>query len=318
MSQFPFIVESEEGVRYRLVKRGNFCELDFVEQSAQPSVVDTPARATEMEVEEVTLEARAERIRRLQADVQRGIIEIGFELIAAKKEVGHGNWANWLDREFTWTVRTAQYFMKVAERFGKTNTCSHLNTSTLKVMLALPEGDEQAFIEAQQQAGNPVENPSARQVQQAVKQWKKEKTQKSSPLVSDQINLFPEIAEARSESVGENQSDKVVEYEPPSDFDSSDSELTSTPVEESDESIDENAPDELGQNQNDKNIILQEEAFTVNDSKENSDDDLIAMRDEMQKLLAEITELMKSATKTELADTIQSLKSIRDALNLSD
>ena len=85
LSQFPFIVESEEGVRYRLVKRGNFCELDFVEQSAQPSVVDTPARATEMEVEEVTLEARAERIRRLQADVQRGIIEIGFELIAAKK-----------------------------------------------------------------------------------------------------------------------------------------------------------------------------------------------------------------------------------------
>lgn len=37
-----------------------------------------------------TLEARAERIRRLQADVQRGIIEIGFELIAAKKTVVHG------------------------------------------------------------------------------------------------------------------------------------------------------------------------------------------------------------------------------------
>ena len=43
-------------------------------------------------IESITLSDRAERIRSLQADVQRGIIEIGFELIAAKKEIGHGNW----------------------------------------------------------------------------------------------------------------------------------------------------------------------------------------------------------------------------------
>ena len=48
----------------------------------------------------VTLEFRAERIRHLQVDVQRGIIEIGFELIAAKKQVGHGGWADRLKKEF--------------------------------------------------------------------------------------------------------------------------------------------------------------------------------------------------------------------------
>ncbi len=61
--------------------------------------------------EEITLTQRADRIRSLQADVQRGIIQIGFELIAAKKQVEYGNWQSWLADEFHWTIRTAQNFM---------------------------------------------------------------------------------------------------------------------------------------------------------------------------------------------------------------
>ena len=178
LSQFPFEVVGDEGAHYQLVKRGNFCELDLVGQSIEPVVDDTTARATEMEVEEVTLETRAERIRQLQADVQRGIIEIGFELIAAKKEVGHGGWADWLKSEFNWSIRTAQNFMAIADRFGQTKSISFLTTTTLIKMLALPEGDEEAFIEAQAQAGSPVEKQSARQVQQVVKQWKKPKAKR--------------------------------------------------------------------------------------------------------------------------------------------
>lgn len=80
--------------------------------------VDTDISANE----EITLAQRADRIRSLQADVQRGIIQIGFELIAAKEQVGHGNWSHWLDKEFSWSDRTARYFMACAERFGKRNT----------------------------------------------------------------------------------------------------------------------------------------------------------------------------------------------------
>ena len=188
LSQFPFIVENDGGVRYQLVKRGNFCELDFIEQSAEPAAddntpvrkpegddnvtesIELPVEETQVQVVTVTLEVRAERIRRLQADVQRGIIEIGFELIAAKKQVGHGGWIDWLQKEFAWSVRTAQNFMGIAERFGKTKSISFLSTTTLIKILALPEGDEQAFIEVQAQAGNPVENQSAREVQESVKQ----------------------------------------------------------------------------------------------------------------------------------------------------
>lgn len=324
LSRFSFVVVGDDGAHYQLVKRGNFCELDFLKQTAETVDYDTPARELEerkeelvksmengkaenLVVEEVTLEVRAERIRRLQADVQRGIIEIGFELIAAKKEVGHGSWANWLNENFSWTQQTANNFMRIAERFGggKLKNVFQFQPSTLQAMLTLPRGDEEAFIESQAQAGNPVENQSAREVQESVKQWKNDKKKKSSSSF-DEINLFPEAEETVSQSVDE--------YKPNPNFDSSDSELNSTPTEESDESVDDTA-DELAQTQNDKLNILQEETLTVNSYKKISDDDLTAMRDEMQQLLAEISERIQRATKPELADTIQLLKSVRALLN---
>ena len=122
--------------------------------------------------EEISLAQRADRIRQLQADVQRGIIQIGNELIAAKEQVGYGNWSHWLETEFSWTQRTANNFMRVAERFGKMENVFQFQPSTLQAMLALPEGDEQKFIDSQAEAGNPVEKQSAREVQKSVKQFK--------------------------------------------------------------------------------------------------------------------------------------------------
>ena len=130
----------------------------------------------------VTLDERANRIRQLQADVQRGIIEIGFELIAAKKEVGHGNWERWLQNEFSWTQRTANNFMRMAERFGKMENVFHFQPSTLQAMLTLPEGDEEKFIAAQAEAGKPIEKLSAREVKRAVTEWK---------TASNPTNTFP-------------------------------------------------------------------------------------------------------------------------------
>ena len=118
-----------------------------VETAETPTTIDIAPAA-----ETVTLEDRANRIRQLQADVQRGIISIGFELIAAKKEIGHGGWADWLKENFDWTQQTANRFMRVAERFGKLNNVVQFQPSTLQAMLALPEGDEEKFIEAQSSA----------------------------------------------------------------------------------------------------------------------------------------------------------------------
>lgn len=119
----------------------------------------------------VTLETRANKIRQLQADVNRGIIEIGYELIEAKKEIPHGQWENWLDTEFEWTDRTARYFMAVAERYGNRKTFSDFKPSILQAMLSLPAGDEDAFIAEQAATGNPIENQSVREVKEHIKNW---------------------------------------------------------------------------------------------------------------------------------------------------
>lgn len=150
-------------------------------------------------VEVVTLEARADKIRKLQADVQRGIIEIGRELIEAKKEVPHGQWGTWLANEFEWTDRTARNFMAVAERYGNRKTFSDLKPSTLQAMLSLPAGEEDAFIEKQAAAGNPVENQSAREVIANVKAWNQRNEQPTEIEVEEQTEIS-DLAIALDES----------------------------------------------------------------------------------------------------------------------
>ena len=137
----------------------------------------------------LTLDERANRIRQLQANVQRGIIQIGFELIAAKEQVEHGNWAEWLQKEFEWSQRTANRFMAVAERFGNSEL-----------------GDEEKFIEEQAQTGHPVEAQSARDVQKSVKEWNKRKTSKT-PVVE----MSSTTEEAETHEISEQNNDNDIE-----------------------------------------------------------------------------------------------------------
>ena len=156
----------------------------------------------------LTLDERANRIRQLQANVQRGIIQIGFELIAAKEQVEHGNWAEWLQKEFEWSQRTANRFMAVAERFGNSElkNINEFKASTLQAMLALPVGDEEKFIEEQAQTGHPVEAQSARDVQKSVKEWNKRKTSKT-PVVE----MSSTTEEAETHEISEQNNDNDIE-----------------------------------------------------------------------------------------------------------
>lgn len=172
LEQFPFIIQDADAT-YKLCRRGDFCELDLVPDKAAQVVMLEPDVVKPQAEENATLERRAERIRKLSADAQIRLVAIGFELIAAKKQIGHGGWTEWLRSEFDWSDRTARYFMAVAERFGNRNTYSILPPSTLKAMLALPVGEEDDFIATQVELGRPIESQSARQVQQSVKEWNK-------------------------------------------------------------------------------------------------------------------------------------------------
>lgn len=180
--------------------------INAIEEETLSNPVDTTTDKQPVPTQVISLEERANRIRKLQADVQRGIIQIGLELAAAKKEVGHGNWADWLKKEFAWSQRTASYFMAIAERFSNSYTYSNLKPSTLKAMLALPEGDEDAFIEEQAKSGKPVETQTAREVQASIKHWKqnrhKEKQDSIQAANSTPIPVDDETEEPTEEVKG--------------------------------------------------------------------------------------------------------------------
>ena len=166
------------------------------------------------------MDERANRIRALQADVQRGIIEIGNELLAAKKEVGHGNWSAWLENEFSWSDRTARRFMAVAERFGKMDNVVRFQPSTLQAMLLLPVGTEEEFIDAQAAAGKPIETQSARDVQKHVKEFKaarataKKTAEEPTPDLSNRGETFSLFGRKTDEVTEVTDDDRPVVSEP--------------------------------------------------------------------------------------------------------
>ena len=188
------IFEKLRAASPRLQKKSTTAEIPAAgklsndETPAEENKIEDTAEITQTLVEEnlanvtidvvaefVTLDQRADRIRKLAADVQRGIIEIGTELIAAKAEIGHGGWSDWLKKNFDWTDRTAQNFMRVAERFGKTENVFGFKPSTLIQMLALPVGSEDEFIAQQDEDGKPVNEMSARDVKNAVKEFNRQR-----------------------------------------------------------------------------------------------------------------------------------------------
>lgn len=261
---------------------------ESVPVSNEPETTDNSNTAQIIPTDEtpspVTLEQRADKIRQLQADVQRGIIEIGFELIEAKKEIGHGNWSKWLETEFNWSIRTAQNFMSVAERFGNAKTFSHLNTSTLIKMLALPVGEEQDFIDAQAEAGKPVSEQSAREIQRRVKKWNEQRKPKLPP--ADKSATVDAVTVDTPEN---NPADAHVE-----------------------ESIDAN--EYGGTSQKCENVFVFEPVEEVAKIRGFVEVDDEQHDDDAQILLDEIADLFRTVEPRLQAVTIDKLKSIRDDL----
>lgn len=184
-------------------------ELDIIVDKPSVSNINEDV-AESIDLEVVSLEERANRIRHHFQNFYTSIINIGFELIAAKKQIGHGGWAEWLQNEFKWTQQTANNYMRVAERFGneQLKNVFQFQPSVLIKMLELPKGDEQAFIEAQAQAGKPVENQSAREVQKSVKEWNRNKALKTSIVGTSSINeesTTPKPSEHNNENTTESE-----------------------------------------------------------------------------------------------------------------
>ena len=93
------------------------------------------------------------------------ILTIGRCLIEAKDMLRHGEWLPWLNEQVELSERTAQKFMKLAREWSNPNTLADLGASKALMLLALPEGERDAFV-----ADHNVIDMSARQLEQAIKE----------------------------------------------------------------------------------------------------------------------------------------------------
>lgn len=93
------------------------------------------------------------------------ILTIGRCLIEAKDMLRHGEWLPWLNEQVELSERTAQKFMKLAREWSNPNTLADLGASKALMLLALPEGERDAFLE-----DHNVIDMSARQLEQAIKE----------------------------------------------------------------------------------------------------------------------------------------------------
>ena len=102
----------------------------------------------------------------LEAKRQGGeaILTIGRCLIEAKEMLSHGEWRSWLEERVEFSERSAQRFMRLAREWSNPTTLSDLGASKALMLLALPEGERERFVE-----DHNVIDMSARQLEQAIK-----------------------------------------------------------------------------------------------------------------------------------------------------
>ena len=93
------------------------------------------------------------------------ILTIGRCLIEAKDMLPHGEWLPWLNERVEFSERTAQKFMQLAREWANPNTLADLGASKALMLLALPEGEREQFVE-----DHNVIDMSARQLKEAIRE----------------------------------------------------------------------------------------------------------------------------------------------------
>lgn len=170
-----------------------------------PAKIENPANidpVTRQEVQKKSLSELKVEIKFHLGQMAGHAIEIGKLLIEAKEQVGHGEWQNWLDENFNLTVKMANNFMRIAERFGgNRNLSSDLNQSQMIAMLALPEGEEEKFIEEKAAEGTPVEDMTVKNLKAEIADYKKRLAQAEED--AEGYKIANDQLDAQLENLGE-------------------------------------------------------------------------------------------------------------------
>lgn len=127
-----------------------------------------------------TPEIIAGEVRHLKEQVQRIVlghaIEIGRRLTEAKNMLDHGQWAQWLKSEVSFSQSTANNMMRIFDAYGSaqmglfgpeanSQTFGNLEYSKALLLLAVPEEEREEFAEEVD-----AEHISVRELKQAIKE----------------------------------------------------------------------------------------------------------------------------------------------------
>ncbi|PSB08437.1 hypothetical protein C7B62_16735 [Pleurocapsa sp. CCALA 161] len=130
----------------------------------------------------VFIREQTEEIRGLMRRTAQGIVDIGQKLLDIKEKLGHGNFLNWLKKEFDWSELTAQRFMQVARQFESHNLLDLEIAPSALYILSAPSTTDSVREEAlsRAQSGENITYKAAKEI--------KEKYQPTSKVKKDEEN----------------------------------------------------------------------------------------------------------------------------------
>jgi DUF3102 family protein len=93
---------------------------------------------------DIELAEHAAVIKALGKRVVADVIEIGARLTECKRIAGHDNWLPWLDREFGWSISTAENYINLHKLSSKFPTVGNLDLDMRSLYLLAAPGSEPA------------------------------------------------------------------------------------------------------------------------------------------------------------------------------
>ena len=112
-----------------------------------------------------TIEAITGEILELKQRGGEVILDIGRRLLEAKGMLSHGEWLPWLNERVEFSERTAQKFMRLAQKWSNPSALADLGATKALMLLALPEEEREQFVE-----DHNVIDMSARQLKEAIRE----------------------------------------------------------------------------------------------------------------------------------------------------
>ena len=149
------------------------------------------------------IQEKTRKIKKLAKRVAQDIIDIGRYLIEVKEKLGHGNFYDWMDAEFSWSYASAARFMQVANKFDSISLIDVDILPSALYQLAAPSAPEEAVTEAIERAkqGETITEKTAKAIKLKYKSSTKPTEEKVQPQNLEQsVSSQAETREKESQN----------------------------------------------------------------------------------------------------------------------